>query len=731
MTQASVKDFFISYNRHDRAWAEWIAWQLENEGYTTVVQAWDFHAGDNFVLDMDRAARVAQRTIAVLSPDYLTSHFTQPEWAAAFVQDPNGQHGTVLPVRVKECDLTGLLAAIAYIDLVSKDESAAREALLAGVHRTRTKPSKASAFPGSVDPQPSSFPGEWPVAWNVPYQRNQFFTGREDLLQHLHDSLTGNQATALTQTHAISGLGGVGKTQTAIEYAYRYQKDYQFVLWVNAATHETLLTDVVKIADLLQVPGRDTQDQQRTVAAVKSWLGQQKDWLLILDNADEIAVIQDFLPTSARVRGHILITTRVQAAGGLARAIDVEKMERTDGILLLLRRARLLNPLETLDQLTAQQRAEAEDIVTALDGLPLAIDQAGAYIEETACSLARYLAFYQSRRRELLARRGRRATEHPDSVAATWSLAFQNIEQEDPAAAELLRLCAFLAPDAIPEELFTGGAEHLGDVLGPVAADEFTLNETIGVLWRYSLIKRNADMNTLSIHRLVQTVLRDNMTEEKQRLWVERLVYALDSIFPSMDYADRKIWVRRQRYLAQVQACVEWIDRYRLALPEAADVLSNAGYSLYLYARYQEAEPLLQRAVGMRENVSGKEHSSTADVQGRLASLYQAQGKYEQAEPLFQQALATSEKVLGVEHPDTARTQHQLASLYQDQGKYEQAEPLFQQALATREKALGLEHPDTVITVDSYASLLRTMKRAKEAAVLEARFKKERNESSS
>ena len=125
-----MKDFFISYNNADRIWAEWIAWQLEEAGYTTLIQAWDFIAGKNFVLEMQKAAVNANRTIAVLSPDYLTSRFPQSEWAVAFADDPTGEKGILLPVRVRECELKGLLGQISYIDLVGLDEDKAKNALL-------------------------------------------------------------------------------------------------------------------------------------------------------------------------------------------------------------------------------------------------------------------------------------------------------------------------------------------------------------------------------------------------------------------------------------------------------------------------------------------------------------------------------------------------------------------------------------------------------------------------
>ncbi len=188
-----MKHFFLSYNRADRPWAEWIAWQLEEAGYTTVLQAWDFRPGSNFVLEMQRAATEAERTIAVLSPSYLEARFTQPEWAAAFARDPTGEQGTLLPVRVRECDLRGLLPQIIYIDLVGLDEAAAREALLAGVRRQRARPTAPPGFPGAAPrsvPERPRFPGALPPIWNLPHRRNPNFTGREDLLADLHTALT-------------------------------------------------------------------------------------------------------------------------------------------------------------------------------------------------------------------------------------------------------------------------------------------------------------------------------------------------------------------------------------------------------------------------------------------------------------------------------------------------------------------------------------------------------------
>ena len=285
-----MPDFFISYNEADREWAEWIAWQLEKEGFSTVLQAWDFRPGCNFVLEMQKATEDLKRTIAVLSPEFLASLFTKPEWAAAFVGDPTGEERKLLPVRVKECKQGGLLKALNYIDLVDLDEEAAKNALVAGVKLERAKPSSPPRFPNSHStPPPESprprFPGALPLVWNVPDFRNPNFTGREKILTDLHDKLNSGQRATWIQ--ALTGLGGKGKTSLAREYAYRYKAEYDLVWWVRASEPATLMMDYTDLATALKLPQKDSPDQNIILNAVKHWLGQNQKWLLIFDNAQE------------------------------------------------------------------------------------------------------------------------------------------------------------------------------------------------------------------------------------------------------------------------------------------------------------------------------------------------------------------------------------------------------------------------------------------------------------
>lgn len=399
-----MANFFVSYNRADRNWAEWIAWQLEEAGYAVIIQAWDFRPGANFVQEMDRAAAQAERTLAVLSPDYLVSEFTAAEWSVAFARDPASKARKLLPVRVRECELRGLLSPIIYVDLVGKDEAAAKEALLAGATSGRGKPDAAPVFPGTTQrsfaKQPR-FPGALPRVWNVPHQRNPSFTGRADLLDELHRTLVSGQATTLTQ--AITGLGGVGKTRLAVEYAYRQAADYDVVWWVKAEEPAALADDYAKLAAQLDLPEQNVPDQRVAIEAVRGRLEQSAGWLLIFDNAREAKAVRDYFPRGGG--GHVLVTSRDPNWRGVAHQLSVKVLARAGAVDFLLRR-------------TGQTDAvSAEALAAELGNLPLALEQAGAYIEATGKSLSAYLELFRTRQPELL-RLEEPLTDYSATVAA-------------------------------------------------------------------------------------------------------------------------------------------------------------------------------------------------------------------------------------------------------------------------------------------------------------------------
>ena len=691
----ALPGFSISYNKADRHWAEWIAWQLEAEGYTTIIQAWDFRPGSNFVLEMQQATAEAQRTIAVLSPDYLASRFTAPEWAAAFAQDPTGEQGKLLPVRVRNCELQGLLPQVVYIDLVELDEAAALAALLSGVKHSRAKPVVAPAFPGAAAAIPHtsaerpSFPGRLPSVWNVPQRRNPNFAGRDAQLEQLHTAFGSGKPGSSVQV--LTGLGGIGKTQTAVEYAYRYAGDYDVVWWARAEEPAVLTGDLAQVASSLQLPEAAETDQLKALRATLRWLGSHNRWLLVLDNATEPAAVRAYLPGGDT--GHVLVTTRNPAGWGrLGAAQYMPVLAPPGAVEFLLRRS-------------GEDDAEgAASLAEELGYLPLALEQAGAYMEQSGKSAVEYLRLYRTRSRDLLSR-GRPESDYPDTVLTTWSLAF-NAASKAAGAGELLNLCAYLAPNDISLERINDGAAKLPRKLAAVVADEMACDDAITGLRRYSLVQVND--GRLDVHRLVQAVARDRLSPAKQKQWAGAAVRLVNDAFPQESY-DVRTWAECDTLLPHALAAAGHAEVLSSEPEAVGRLLNQVGLYLNGRARFTEAKPYFERSLAIREQVLGAMHPSTASSLNNLGLLLRDMGDYAGAKPYLERSLAIFEHVLGTMHPDTARGLNNLGMLLHDMGDYAGAKPYLERSLAIREQVLGAMHPDTAISLNNLGMLLRDM----------------------
>ncbi len=342
-----------------------------------------------------------------------------------------------------------------------------------------------NAFAAFLSERSGGLAGVVIVPFNVPHPHNPVFTGREELLGDLREVLSRDGPAALSQPQAMSGLGGIGKTQAAVEYACRYRDEYRAVLWSGAESRDALVSGFAAVARLLELPGSDEQDLAVVVEAAKRWLETHREWLLILDNVEDFTVLRNFIPSNSA--GHLLLTTRLHATGTIARRVELLKMEPSEGSLFLLRRSKIIAAGAALEDASEADRGLAAEILKEVDGLPLALDQAGAFIDETPSSLAEYLELYRAGGATLRAKRGELAGDH-DSVTVTFSLAFEQVSKKSAAAADLVRLCAFLAPDAIPEEVFREGAEHLGEDLGGAAAESLEFVDVVTVAGRFSLV---------------------------------------------------------------------------------------------------------------------------------------------------------------------------------------------------------------------------------------------------
>lgn len=733
-----MSDFFISYNSADKAWAEWIAWTLEEAGHSTIVQAWHFRPGTNFVLQMDNAAKTAERTIAVLSPSYLRASFPPPEWAAAFARDPEGRRRTLVPVRVQECDIEGLLRQIVYVDLVGVAEEKATEVLLAGVQEVG-KPEKKPSFPGEPVKQQEHgprFPGSYPSHWNIP-QNYRNFTGREEVLRDLRNHFLHTNRLALTEAAALSGLGGIGKTETAIEYAHRHRADYEAAFWVLADTRENFVGSLQDVANLVGCQG---EDSEATMRCLWNWFRTNRTpWLLILDNVDNLDDVD--LPEG----GHVLLTSRLKALGGVAKSIPLDRMDEQDALAFLCKRT-------GRPALSQTEEIEALELSKELGYLPLALELAAAHIEANEFSFADFRTQYNKHGLRLLDETPA-LRKYPREVVDTWAANLTSV-QHKLASAELLNLSSFLASDDIPFRLLLRGTRHLGDILSEALLDLPTLKQHLEPLAHYSLIRVHDD--SYSIHRLVQEVHRETLQESETATWLTRSVDLLAAEFPDPDLENwPECEVLLPHALAVLQRAVDdhdpagvsllcndvgvYLDqraRYveaesllRRALetrektlgPNHLDTstsLLNLASLLKNQGKYAEAEPLMRRALDVRLGELGPSHPQTGTVLNGLASLLDSQGRLEEAERLYRRALQVLEETVGPRHPQTATVLSNLATLYGNLGKYDEAELLLGRALAVREKELGPEHPDTAASIHNLASVLDSLGKFTEAELL-------------
>ncbi|MCM1986937.1 tetratricopeptide repeat protein [Methanococcoides seepicolus] len=547
---------------------------------------------------------------------------------------------------------------------------------------------------------------------NVPYPRNQFFTGREEMLEQIHKDLMSDKAVLLSQSVAICGLGGIGKTQTAIEYTYRFNEEYDFILWVTADSEDSIILNYVSIARLLNLSVKDDSDQKLVVSSVMNWLRTNEDWLLVFDNADNPDIIGNYLPIE--YRGHILLTSRSQVFDkfGITTPIEVKKMQLEEAREFFIRRTGHVD-------LTSSDAAALDELLQELDYLPLAIEQAGAYIHKLKCSFDEYLSSYRKRGLDLLELSPDTTGNYPKSVATTWLLNFEQVEQMSKASADVLFASAFLDCTKIPFMVFVNGGKELGDNISSVFCgsndDPLIIREVLKPLIQFSLISTTSEKQDFDVHRLVQSVIKANMDKSSQCLWVERIVKAINLVYPEVEFAN---WSICDQLLSHSLACSELIRTWDMKFSEASELLNSTGLYLQERGRFGECESLFKDGLKISEIVFGLKHSSIAESLNNLGTLYQAQGKYSEAELLLNRALKIREDILDPEHLDVAESLNNLGLLYQAQGKYSEAELLLNRALKIRDYILDPEHLDVAKSLSDLGNLYRNQGRYFEAELL-------------
>lgn len=688
---------FISYSHRDRAWLERLQVHLKPLERDGLLDRWDdsrIQAGDLWREEIRKGLKTSNAAVLLVSADFLASDFISNEELPALLSAEKARGLKIFLVVLKPCRIAGTtlaeLQTIHPIDqpmiqMSEAEQEAVWVKLAEELERCLTTEKK-------VTQNPENLWGKTPEQlWNVPYERNPFFSGREKVLEQLRKNLLANSKAAFT------GLGGIGKTQVAVEYTYRHRDDYTQVFWTRATSEPDLISGFVEIGRLINLPESFEPDQKEAVYATQRWLESNSGWLLVFDNVCHPELIKAFRPKNQK--GHILITSRNPAVQnmGIITPLNIERLSKEEAIEFLLKRTARTpgNPRE--DKAIA-------DLAKELGYLPLALEQAAAYIFANQARFSDYIKSYRSRRLAVLT--APVAGEYPDSVTTTWALNFREVAHA-PQAADLLRLSAFFFPDAIPLELIVHGAPELGPslsaALADVLQDPLTLDEALEPLYRYSLVRRDVSARTYSIHPIVQAVLLDSMPVEEQQTWAERAVRAVNKAFPEPEYAH---WPACERLLPQAQVCADLISKWNFEFPEAGTLLQDAGTYLRKRARLLEAIKMQQQLLAFQEKKIGADHPKITEIIVNLAKLFRHQGRYAEAESLLHRALTTAENSINLEDIKVSEILVPFSALYHNMGKIPEAEKLARRALEIQEKILGSEHPDLAKCLTNLAGIL-------------------------
>ena len=507
-----------------------------------------------------------------------------------------------------------------------------------------------------------------------------------DLLEELHSTLASGGSAALTALH---GMGGVGKTQLALEYAYRYGGEYYAVLWLPSEEPAALASAYAGLAGKLGLPEQDESDQSLAIQAVRQWLESNRGWLLVFDNAPGPEDLADYRPQ--RGAGHVVITSRSPNWRAAASPLEVEMFRREESVDFLVRRS------------GDGDREAAGELAEALGDLPLALEQAGAYVEKTGGALARYLVLFQSRQAEVLAL----GNPYPDDeriVATTWGISIGKLPQ---AAVDLLSLCAYLAPDDIPSDVISQWAEKLPQPLAKAAADPLELDDAVMALRGYSLI--NAASGGWSVHRLLQAVVRDGLGQESGWVWARAAVELINAAFPGQVSSNVAVWPVCARLLPHALAATGHAETMNLASATVTRLLNQAGVYLRVRARYADARRAYERALAIDEATYGCDHHEVATDLNNLGAVLWELGNLEDAREHLQRALVIDEAAYGSDHPDVATDLSNLGSVLQGLGDLAAAREHLQRALAIDEVAYGSDHPDVAIRLNNLGSVLQDL----------------------
>ena len=572
----------------------------------------------------------------------------------------------------------------------------------------------------------------------IPFSRDPDFVNRGDIFDQIDERCSEPAGRV-----ALVGLGGVGKSQLAIEYAYRIAAGHldRWVFWVHAGAQARVEEGFRTIANTVKMPGRN-HPKADIPQLVYGWLSNERNgrWIIILDSADDRNVFYssddvrnrkpfvDFLPQSRN--GSIIITTRnkdlaSRLTGRHQNIIEVGPMVQMDALTLLERK---LGSIPNTDA--------AAELIRALDFVPLAISQAAAYIQARAprSSLEKYLAECQEsdRKRSRLLEHDagdlRRDGGASNAILTTWQISFNHIRSERPSAADLLSLMSFFDQQGIPESILksskqtktatrASGSEDTEDS-GSDSSDNETdggFDDDVAILRDYCLIVVNEAGDQFEMHGLVQLSMRKWLeTFRQQETFKQQFIERMAASFPTGEYEN---WVKCWTLFAHVEVALGYRPSEE-TVEKWAMLLHNGGWYAWSQGRYEVAEQMLGKARNVRKKKLGADDMATLASTSLFALVQGDRGQWKESEKLLVQVIETRKIKLGADHPSTLASMNNLASTFWDQGRWEEAEKLFVQVMEIFETKLGVDHPSTLTSTANLASTYNNQGRWEEAEKL-------------
>jgi tetratricopeptide (TPR) repeat protein len=726
----TAAELVVAYTAENRMWADWVESLLKRAGCKVTLH--DLSTGP-----LDRTAP-AVRTLVLLSNPLLRSR-----QAAATVlgtlMTSEAAPGTLVPVRVDEGRLPeSYLDRAELVDLNGLDESRCTTALLAALELPAQLPDGGPGVP--------RFPVHTPRFLNVP-QRNNTFTGRGQILEQLREQLRGGMSVVLPQPQALFGLGGVGKTQIALEYVHRFMADYDLVWWVSAEHVDNVVASLAELGALIGAPGGEDMAlaSQETVHMLSRGI-PTKRWILVFDNADNPDDLTGYFPTGSS--GHILVTSRNQSWSQQGATLPVDVFLRRESIEHLSGRA---------PGLSAE---EADQVAIAVGDLPLAVEQAAAWLAETATPITEYLRRLTEQTTAVLALN--QPADYPETVAATWNISIERLKERSPASVRLLQLCAFLAPEPISSQLLY--SKEMIDALkpyDPALQESLLLGRVIREIGQLALAKVDQVSSSIQVHRLVQAVIRSQMTEDERRQARHTVHMVLAGarpdgdepiddpeswdrfgvIWPHLSASDirnctdadpRRLLIDRVRYLwkrgefPRAQLLAEDLLAHWKTLLGEADVqylylwcqLANVLRSQGLYVEAQEIDEDLRER---QRQLLGTTHPHVYVTTSALASDLAALGEYTRAVELAKEAHEGFSQIFHESHPRTLNAANNLALALRMVGSYSEARQIDQETYARRAEVLGPDHPYTLASAECLGRDLREVGRYAESVTVLSR----------